>query len=882
MDNLYWLDRIQLSEHPLVGNQAFNLSRLLQRGYPVVQGFVVPAIAFWELIKILGKSEPLLADLPHSSFHVDVDNPQQLQQVAQHIRQLILTAALPTEWISSLFTATERVQASAMIFQPSLSLPSKKLQLGKLLAQHRAAQVDASNLPIGFSSEVQSATPSTLQLSDLQASGILESHIGLKQPEALALSLKRVWAELFRARSLFYWQRNGIGLHQINLAVLVQPMCDAIASGTLETGSTQWNIQATWGLPTALTKGEVLPDVYQLHPETTTVQSQLLGNKTRAYRLSNVNVSEESLRDSAQAAPDSETLPTQGASDLAYTLGDTSFRATQEASSAQHLLRASERQEPYTPTVSGLQPYLVSEEQQKQYALEEGYLKQLIEMSRRLSAELNSTFYLEWTLCQIPGSPEAKLYLTKFNPQAKSISSQLFMSTQPSPPKNTSVLVRGLPAAAGRVTAPAQVIIGAHYNMEAMLPGRILVAQSVAPDWLPWLRQAVGIITEKGGMTSHAAIMARELGIPAVVGAAGVTQLIQTGEPIAVDGERGEIQRLRSGDCNVETGTCLLPAPQLSRSPASLYPYPIATQLLVNLSQPNFLDRIATLPVDGIGLLRSELMMLNALENLHYSEWLRRGHKSELVARLAQIIIQFAAAFAPRPVFYRSLDWRSHEFQFLAGATVPPEPELNPALGLRGTRLYLSDPTYFDLELAALAEVHASGYTNIKLILPFVRTVEEFTFCRRRVEQAGLFDNPHFQLSIMAEVPSILFLLPDYVKAGIQGISIGTNDLTQLLLAVDRDQGQLGSTLDVRHPAVMRALQQIIQIAKRVDIPCSICGQAPSQYPEIIQPLVEWGITSISVDVNDVEQTYTAIARAEQRLLLEAARRKIDHSNHQI
>jgi pyruvate,water dikinase len=189
----------------------------------------------------------------------------------------------------------------------------------------------------------------------------------------------------------------------------------------------------------------------------------------------------------------------------------------------------------------------------------------------------------------------------------------------------------------------------------------------------------------------------------------------------------------------------------------------------------------------------------------------------------------------------------------------------------------LIDPTLFDLELAALKQVQAYGYSNVQLMLPFIRAVEEFTFCRRRVEQAGLTENPHFQLWIMAEVPSVLFLLPDYVKAGVQGISIGTNDLTQLLLAVDRDQERLGSTLDGRHPAVRRALQQLIQMAKQAGIPCSICGQAPAQYPELIDALVEWGITSISVDVNDVERIYNAIARAEQRLLLEAARKTINN-----
>ena len=783
-----------------MGNQAFVLSQLLQRDYPVVPGFVVPAIAFWEFIESLGELEPMLADLPYSSFHVDVDNPRQLQQVAQQIRREITKASLPPVWTSLLVTAAEMVQAPAMIFQPSLSLPSRRLQVSRLTVEglnEGAATTSLAN---------------NLQSYDLEPYGILESHICPNQPEALELALKRVWAELFRARSLFYWQRNGIGLQQLSLAVLVQPLWEARASGTLLANPTECNIQATWGNGEALTKGEVLPDDYQIQVETDTVKTQSLGSKTRAYRLSNP-------RESSQVS------------------------------------------------ASSLQAYILSEEEQKQYALEEKYLKQLIGLSQRLAAELSPAFSLEWTLYQTPGSPEPQLYLTRFIPQPRAENSVLSMSTPPQTPSLTPQLIRGLPAAPGRATAPAQAIVGERPNLEAMLPGRILVAQSIAPEWLPWLRQAAGVITEQGGMTSHAAIIARELGLPAVVGVVGITQLIQTGELIRIDGDQGEIHRVK--DLSSET--------ELSRRLNSFHMLgPIATQLMVNVSQPNSLERIVGLPVDGIGLLRSELMMLDALDNRHPSEWLRQGFKSELVARLAQLIVHFAAAFAPQPVFYRSLDWRSHEFQFLAGQTPSPVPEVNPMLGLRGTRRYLIDPTYFDLELTALGQVHAQGYTNVQLMLPFVRTVEEFTFCRRRVEQAGLTDNPHFQLWIMAEVPSVLFLLPDYVKAGVQGISIGSNDLTQLLLAVDRDQEQLGPQLDARHPVVKRALEQLIQGAKSTGIPCSICGQAPVQYPELIDLLVRWGITSISVDVNDVERTHMAIARAEQRLILEAARQKIN------
>ncbi|HEY9601131.1 MAG TPA: putative PEP-binding protein [Allocoleopsis sp.] len=810
MGKLYWLDQIQSSERSLVGSKAFDLSQLLQQGgYPVVPSFVVPAIAFWEFLELLSETEPLLSDLPDSFFHVDVDSSRQLQQVAQQIRRKITTTALPSGWTSLLFAPTDVVQAPVAILHPSLSVPSHN----------------------GLVNSTFETRPSALNIANSfhsSPAGLLESHTCLYQPEALTQALKRVWAELFRARSLFYWQRHGIGIHQLNLAVLVQPLWEAIASGTIDAKLTEWNIQATWGISHALARGEVLPDTYQLHAQTGTVKTQNLGSKTRGYRLNTVSTA-----------------------------------------------RVEERRESDTLTANGLQAYLLSEEQQKQYALDEKYLKQLIKLSQRLAAEFTPTFSLEWMLYQTPESSEPQLFITQFLPQYRTVSAQPVMSSQSPPPRVTPQILRGLPAASGRVTAPTQVLSSdlLRQNLKSILPGRILVSTSITPDWLSVLQSAAGIVTEQGGMTSHAAIIARELGIPAVVGVTGATQLIQTGEVVAVDGDQGEIQRLASRDWSA------MPENDSSLDAPSSMPYPqfpIATQLLVNLSLPNSLERAIGLPVDGVGLLRSELLMLDVLDNLHPSEWLRQGLQSELVDSLAQRIMQFAAAFTPRPVYYRSLDWRSNEFSLLVGDPSANEFDVNPVLGLHGTRRYLIDPTYFDLELDALAQVYSHGYTNVQLMLPFVRSVEEFTFCRTRVQQVGLTDHPNFQLWIMAEVPSVLFLLPDYVKAGVQGISIGTNDLTQLLLAIDRDREPLGSAMDAGHPAVRRAIEQLIETARALGIPCSICGQAPAQYPDLIDSLVKWGITSISVDINDVKSTYTAIARAEQRLILEAARKKSD------
>ncbi len=308
--------------------------------------------------------------------------------------------------------------------------------------------------------------------------------------------------------------------------------------------------------------------------------------------------------------------------------------------------------------------------------------------------------------------------------------------------------------------------------------------------------------------------------------------------------------------------------------------FPIATQLFVNISQLNSLERVKNLPVDGVGLLRSELMAIELLETQHPFLWVQQGRQSEFVELMVDRLSQFAAAFYPRPLFYRSLDLLP--FNNNASSSPKEDPNLseneaedaNFILGLHGTFSYILDSSLFDLEITILEQVYRLGCDNVHLILPFVRSVEEFVFCQRRIEEKWKGKPANFEIWIMAEVPSVLFLLPEYVKAGVRGISIGTNDLTQLLLGANREQPQMATALSTSHPAVMKAIQQLISLANTAGIPCSICGDAPALYPQIIDDLVRWGITSISVNPNAVEKTYKAIARAEHRLILDAVRRQ--------
>ncbi|MBD2296154.1 phosphoenolpyruvate synthase [Anabaena sphaerica FACHB-251] len=801
MDKLYWLDQITPQDRAQVGDKAFYLSRIMQRGYPVAPGFVVGADVGRKFLETLNSSEPLVADLPYSSLHLDVGNWLQLQQVAGRLRQEIISGTVPQHWVNKIFQAAKTWEGKCLILRPTLSVSSVNQVMGNI-------------------------------------SGLLESVFCVCDSEAIAQGLKQTWSQLFRARSLLYWQSVGINFKQINLGVLVQPVENAIASGSFKADTLGWEIEATYGLGVAINRGEVLPDVYYIEEKTGVVQEQQLGNKI-----------------------------------LAYSVGDfTSVAAAQSLSTSVLMTEH-----------NCLLAYLLSEHQQKQYALPEDFRQQIIHLGNQLVSELGAKLTIKWTITEATSAP--KLYITQISAPPSLVTSLHFL--------------KGIGAARGRVMATAYVIVSSQPKPEQIAKGVpkgvIIIAPAITPDWLPLLHEVGGIITERGGLTSHAAILSRELGIPAVVSAKNATKLIQTGERLMLDGDRGEVYRSggegdnwpdgemgRWGDGEKISSHQYTKEPLENKSDQPQYgfsiakPLPmIATQLLVNLSQPNLIEKVQNLPVDGVGLLRSELMMLNILEGQNPHAWLLDGRQSELLETLSAQIKKFARAFAPRPILYRSLDWRPQDLpSFCDSGQSSPQS----ILGEHGTWSYLRNPAVFELELKALMWLQKNDYTNIRLMLPFVRTVEEFVFCRRKVEQVGLTQNPHFQLWIMAEVPSVLFLLPEYIKAGVAGISIGTNDLTQLILGVDREQGDLASIFDERHPAVMGAIAQLIKMAKDGGIPCSICGQAPALYPEIIDKLVEWGITSISVEPEAVERTYQAIARAEQRLLLAAARKLLGNS----
>lgn len=400
-----------------------------------------------------------------------------------------------------------------------------------------------------------------------------------------------------------------------------------------------------------------------------------------------------------------------------------------------------------------------------------------------------------------------------------------------------------------------------------MQSGEILVTHMTTPDWVPIMRRAKAIVTETGGMTSHAAIVARELGLPCIVGAHDATRILATGTLVTVDGTAGTVMRGKPEETPRAEAMTPVASPRsgTARGPVT------ATRLYVNLGEPDRAAAVAKLDVDGVGLLRAEFMMLEALERTHPREFLAQRSPDEFVKRMAEGLTTFATAFNPRPVIYRAMDFRSNEFRDLKGGAAHEPNEANPMIGYRGCFRYTREPDLFALEMKAIAEVR-SKFENVHMMIPFVRTAHELEACLRLVDDGPLGGDRRMERWIMAEVPSVVFWLPRYASLGITGVSIGSNDLTQLMLGVDRDSDLFGSDYDERDEAVLDAIHSIVTKSHALGLKCSICGQAPSVHPEYAEKLVAWGIDSISVSVDAIETTRRNIAAAEMKTLLESAR----------
>jgi pyruvate,water dikinase len=425
-----------------------------------------------------------------------------------------------------------------------------------------------------------------------------------------------------------------------------------------------------------------------------------------------------------------------------------------------------------------------------------------------------------------------------------------------------AVLARGLAAAPGSATGKVRVL-DSPAEGEELLEGEILVAQMTNPDWLPTIRRAAALVTDTGGMTCHAAIVARELGVPCIVGSRSGTRDLHDGVTVTVDGTHGRVLAGRVDDTPAVTVTTQQP-------PAVAAPSEVTgTKIYVNLAMPDHAEAVAAQDADGVGLLRAEFMLTEALTGRHPRDLIAHGEQNVLVEKMVASVGRIAAAFAPRPVVYRATDFRSNEFRGLVGGESYEPVEHNPMIGYRGCYRYVKEPDLFALELQALARVREQS-PNLHLMIPFVRTRWELEECLALVDASPLGRQRGLHRWVMAEVPSVVHWLPEYIGMGVDGVSIGSNDLTQLVLGVDRDSDICAELFDESDAAVLDAIGQIVGTARKFGITSSLCGQAPSTKPAFAEHLVRMGITSVSVNPDAIAAARRTVAAAERRLMLES------------
>jgi pyruvate, water dikinase len=722
-----------------------------------------------------------------------------------------LKSEIPAALASIDIGRPETIDAASQRIRAEFESTPFPSQLRKPIAEAYEAFVRKHG--VHFSAVRSSATAEDLEGASF--AGLQETYLNVSGTDNVLEAIRKCWGSLFTPRVLVYRQKKGFDHATVRLAVLVQKMVDATVSGILftrdpNTGENHMIVEAGLGLGEAIVGGEVTPDHYVVDGAT--------------QKIVHKQISEQKVR----------------------------------------LVRAEG---------GGNRREDVPAAQRRAQKLSDQRLHRLVSLARLIESHYRRPMDVEWC-----GDSES-LYIVQARPVTT-----IPTSTAPGPkaeqPRSEEAVeegpfLRGFGASPGVAAGVARILRGAA-EMDKLKTGEVLVTSMTTPDMVPAMSQAAAIVTDEGGMTCHAAIVSRELGVPCVVGTREATSLVKDGMEVTVDGKAGLVYRGTSHRAK-SPAAAAAPAPVASGAVTHGHEgVPVtATRIYVNVGVPEKAEEYARLPVSGVGLLRIEFIFTAHVRE-HPLALLKKGKKDELVRRLAEGIGKVCQAFAPRPVIIRTSDFKTNEYRGMPGGEEYEPEEENPMIGWRGCSRYIS-PVYrpgFLAELEAIRRVRVDmGLKNAMVMLPFVRNTWELEEISEMMRAEGLRRSRDFQLYLMAEVPSTVLLAREFSKH-CDGFSIGSNDLTQLVLGADRDSEILGRMgyFDERDPAVLRAISLLIEGAHAEGRTVGICGQGPSVYPEFAEFLVREGIDSISLNADTVVSTIRTIASLEQRMKLQGLR----------
>lgn len=644
-----------------------------------------------------------------------------------------------------------------------------------------------------------------------------ETFLNIRGAQNLIDAVRKCFASLFTQRAISYRNDKGFEHKDVALSVGVQRMIQAgrASSGVIFTLDTESGnrdivmITGVWGLGEAIVQGIADPDEFLVHKPT--------------LKLGHEHV-------------------------LRHHIGGKEVKLVYAAAVAEE------------PTVWRK----VRQSAQVQPCLSDAEIIRLAKQALAIEAHYSerngrsTPMDIEWA----KDGPGGDLYIVQARPETVHASVDTELLTQYRMDGDGKVILEGQ-AVGDRIGSGPVRLVKDSSELETVGAGDILVATATTPDWEPAMKRSSAIITEHGGRTCHAAIVAREMGIPVIVGAANATELLKTGEDVTVDCSQGMTGRVLSGIIPFSVHT--VDIGKLGQA---------ETDLMVNIANPNAAFRVAALPVAGVGLARTEFIIANEIKAHPMAllapnqitdrrirkkiEMLTAGYESGadyFVTRLAEGIATIAAAFYPRPVIVRTSDFKSNEYASLLGGRDFEQTENNPMIGFRGASRYVH-PAYqdaFALECRALQRARDDmGLTNVIAMIPFCRRLDEARRVLQVMTQNGLERGRNgLQIYIMCEIPSNVVLIDEFAEL-FDGFSIGSNDLTQLVLGVDRDSEILAADFEEEDPAVLAMIEQAIAGAHRHGLKCGICGQAPSDRPGFANWLVTRQIDSISLSPDSV------------------------------
>ena len=656
-----------------------------------------------------------------------------------------------------------------------------------------------------------------------------ESFLNVRGEDEVVEACRRCFASIFTDRAIVYRIDNGFDHFKVALSVGVMKMVrsDLAASGVIFTLDTESGfrdvvfITGSWGLGENIVQGKVDPDEFYVHKPT--------------FRLGHRTV-------------------------LSRSLGNKELR----------LVYASGKGDATTRNVSTKQA------ERERFCLDDGEVLELADYAIRIEDHYSklagqpTPMDIEWA----KDGEDGKLYIVQARPETVA-SRRAAGAFETYALKGTGAVLATGRAVGEKIASGAVRLVTGGHDLAAFQPGEVLVAESTTPDWEPVMKTAAAIVTSHGGRTCHAAIVARELGVPAVVGAEGALETLKSGAVVTVSCAEGEAGKVYAGELPFE----------VTRVPLEGLPRP-HTEIMVNIANPELAYHTAMLPNDGVGLLRMEFIVsehirIHPMALVSPDKVASKAARAEIarlvrnyaqptdyfVEKLSEGIGTIAAAFYPKPVIVRLSDFKTNEYASLIGGAGFEPKEDNPMLGFRGASRY-AHPAYaagFALECAALARVrNEMGLTNLLVMVPFCRRVAEAKQVIETMARHGLKRGDNgLEIYVMCEIPNNVIQIDAFATL-FDGFSIGSNDLTQLTLGVDRDSEIVAFDFDERDPGMLEMLRLAVTGAKRNHRHVGICGEAPANYPEIAQFLAGLGIDSISVTAASLLRTITVVSEAEQ------------------